>query len=94
MNLDTENKILSDTVKWMHDTIWELMHEKRESGQGNGPAPGDCGGCRDCGNCMDREPSEECMEVTAHTGQTEAAYSEAAAADMSQTEEAEKGYKR
>lgn len=33
MNLDTENKILSDTVKWMHDTIWELIHEKRESGQ-------------------------------------------------------------
>ena len=94
MNLDTENKILSDTVKWMHDTIWELMHEERESGQGNRPAPGDCGDCRDCGNCMDREPSEECMEVTAHTGQTEAAYSEAAAADMSQTEEAEKGYKR
>ena len=78
MNLDTENKILSDTVKWMHDTIWELMHEKRESGQGNGTAPGDCGGYRDfrdCGNCRDREPSEECMEVTAHTGQTEAAYS-------------------
>ena len=39
MNLDTENKILSDTVKWMHDTIWELMHEKRESGQGNGRHP-------------------------------------------------------
>lgn len=97
MNLDTENKILSDTVKWMHDTIWELMHEKREYGQSNGTAPGDCGGYRDfrdCGNCRDREPSEECMEVTAHTGQTEAAYSEAAAADMSQTEEAEKGYKR
>lgn len=97
MNLDTENKILSDTVKWMHDTIWELMHEKREYGQSNGTAPGDCGGYRDFrdyGNCRDREPSEECMEVTAHTGQTEAAYSEAAAADMSQTEEAEKGYKR
>ena len=29
MNLDTENKILSDTVKWMHDTIWDLIHEKR-----------------------------------------------------------------
>lgn len=29
MNLDTENKILNDTVKWMHDTIWDLMHEKR-----------------------------------------------------------------
>ena len=38
MNLDTENKILSDTVKWMHDTIWELIHEKRESGQDNRPA--------------------------------------------------------
>lgn len=22
MNLDIENKILSDTVKWMHETIW------------------------------------------------------------------------
>ena len=31
MNLDTENKILSDTVKWMHDTVWELMREKRSS---------------------------------------------------------------
>ena len=39
MNLDTENKILSDTVKWMHDTIWELMHEKREYGQSNGTHP-------------------------------------------------------
>ena len=29
MNLDTENKILNDTVKWMHDTIWDLMHEQR-----------------------------------------------------------------
>lgn len=29
MRLDTENKILSDTVKWMHDTIWELMREKK-----------------------------------------------------------------
>ena len=28
-NLDTENKILTDTVKWMHDTIWDLMHEQR-----------------------------------------------------------------
>ena len=25
MRLDTENKILSDTVKWMHDTIWEMI---------------------------------------------------------------------
>ena len=22
MRLDTENKVLSDTIKWMHDTIW------------------------------------------------------------------------
>ena len=29
MNLDTENKILNDTVKWMHDTIWDLIHERR-----------------------------------------------------------------
>ena len=33
MNLDTENKILSDTVNWMHDTIWELLREKRRSSQ-------------------------------------------------------------
>lgn len=83
MNLDTENKILSDTVKWMHDTIWELMHEKRESGQGRAPA---------CKDCQDRQPSEESMEETAEetveeeqtvTAYGEAAYSEAAAADMS-----------
>lgn len=83
MNLDTENKILSDTVKWMHDTIWELMHEKRESGQGRAPA---------CKDCRDRQPSEESMEETAEetvaeeqtgTAYGEAAYSEAAAADMS-----------
>ena len=29
MNLDAENKILSDTVKWMHDTIWEMIREKK-----------------------------------------------------------------
>lgn len=28
-NLDTQNKVLSDTVSWMHDTIWELLKEKR-----------------------------------------------------------------
>ena len=33
MNLDTENKILSDTVNWMHDTIWELLREKRRTAQ-------------------------------------------------------------
>lgn len=29
MRLDTENKILSDTVKWMHDTIWEMICEQK-----------------------------------------------------------------
>lgn len=29
MNLDTENKILNDTVKWMHDMIWEMIRENR-----------------------------------------------------------------
>ena len=29
MNLDTENKILNDTVKWMHDTIWEMICEQK-----------------------------------------------------------------
>ena len=29
MRLDTENKILSDTVKWMHDTIWEMIREQK-----------------------------------------------------------------
>ena len=31
MRLDTENKILSDTVKWMHDTILEMMREQRKA---------------------------------------------------------------
>lgn len=31
MRLDTENKILSDTVKWMHDTIWEMIREQKGS---------------------------------------------------------------
>ena len=48
--------------------------------------------CRDCGNCMDREPSEECMEVTAHR-MTERHTVRPRPADMSRTEEAEKGYK-
>lgn len=26
---NTENKILSDTVKWMHDTIWEMIREQK-----------------------------------------------------------------
>ncbi len=82
MNLDIENKILSDTVKWMHDTIWELMHEKRESGQDKVPA---------CGVCRYRQPSEKSMEETVETEQTEAACSEAAAADMSRTTAPEKG---
>ena len=29
MRLDTENKILSDTVKWMHDAIWEMIREQK-----------------------------------------------------------------
>ena len=29
-NLDAENKILSDTVGWMHDTIWEMLRAQRE----------------------------------------------------------------
>lgn len=33
MNLDTENKILNDTVNWMHDTIWQLLREKRKAEQ-------------------------------------------------------------
>lgn len=82
MNLDIENKILSDTVKWMHDTIWELMHEKQESGQDKISA---------CGGCRERQPSEKSMEGTVETEQTEAACSEAAAADMSQTTVPEKG---
>ena len=51
MNLDTENKILNDTVKWMHDTIWDLMHEKRAQARdeaaatdvGDGAADADVG---------------------------------------------------
>ena len=38
MALDTENKILSDTVKWMHDTIWEMMHENRMRSRGEAAA--------------------------------------------------------
>ena len=34
MSLDAENKMLSDTVNWMHDTIWEMMRAQRaQSGQ-------------------------------------------------------------
>ena len=33
MDLDTENKILNDTVNWMHDTIWQLLREKRRAEQ-------------------------------------------------------------
>lgn len=31
--LEAENKALTDNVKWMHDTIWELIREKRQAGQ-------------------------------------------------------------
>ena len=66
MNLDTENKILSDTVKWMHDTIWELMHEKRESGQGNGTAPAtaEVTGTSGLRELPGPGTIGECMEVT------------------------------
>ena len=33
MRLDTENKILSDTVKWMHDTIWEKGYTDQSASQ-------------------------------------------------------------
>lgn len=33
MKLETENKKLSDTLKWMHDTIWEMLRNRRGSGQ-------------------------------------------------------------
>lgn len=73
MNLDTENKILSDTVKWMHDTIWELMHEKREAAQGK---------------AVQEEPAQSgaAQREAAQSGaaQREAAQREAAAADISQ----------
>ena len=88
MNLDTENKILSDTVKWMHDTIWELMHEKRESAQGKVSA---------CGGCQNRKLSEECMEETVETAQVQrdaahikTAQEEAAQHRTSQEEAAQK----
>ncbi len=31
MDLDAENKRLSDTVSWMHDTIWHMMREQRRA---------------------------------------------------------------
>ena len=29
LNLSAENKVLNDTVRWMHDTIWQLLRERR-----------------------------------------------------------------
>lgn len=29
MDLDAENKILSDTVSWMHDTIWDMLRAQK-----------------------------------------------------------------
>lgn len=29
MDLDAENKTLSDTVNWMHDTIWDMLRQQR-----------------------------------------------------------------
>ncbi len=34
MDLDAENKVLSDTVNWMHDTIWDMLRQQRSSGAG------------------------------------------------------------
>ena len=30
---ETENRQLNDTLKWMHDTIWELLHSQKNSSQ-------------------------------------------------------------
>ena len=32
MDLDAENKVLSDTVNWMHDTIWDMLRQQQASG--------------------------------------------------------------
>lgn len=29
MDLDAENKVLSDTVSWMHDTIWDMLKAQK-----------------------------------------------------------------
>ncbi len=29
MDLDAENKVLSDTVSWMHDTIWDMLKTQK-----------------------------------------------------------------
>lgn len=31
MDLDAENKRLTDTVSWMHDTIWNMVRERRQA---------------------------------------------------------------
>ena len=33
-DLEEENKVLNDTVLWMHDTIWQLMREQRRISRG------------------------------------------------------------
>ena len=33
LRLETENRQLNDTLKWMHDTIWELLHSQKNSSQ-------------------------------------------------------------
>ena len=33
MRLETENKKLNDTLRWMHDTIWEMIRGRRGSFQ-------------------------------------------------------------
>lgn len=43
MDLDAENKVLNDTVDWMHDTIWEMLKAQKgldkESGAPDSQAP-------------------------------------------------------
>ena len=38
MDLDAENKVLSDTVNWMHDTIWDMLRQQQASGSSRIPA--------------------------------------------------------
>lgn len=36
MDLDAENKVLSDTVSWMHDTIWDMLKAQKGLDQESG----------------------------------------------------------
>ena len=33
LRLETENRQLNDTLRWMHDTIWELLHSRENAPQ-------------------------------------------------------------